>query len=220
MSTGQLNLDDALYHYLLSVSLRETPVQRALRQETDRLAEANMRTAADQAQLLALLVKLSGARRILEIGTFTGYGTLAMALALPEDGRIVACDVSEKWTAIARTHWAQAGVAGRIELRLAPALETLEQLIAAGEGGRFDFAYIDADKTNMQGYYEHCLTLVRSGGVIAIDNVLWSGRVIDESDQEPGTVAIRAFNAYLRHDERIDLSLLPIGDGLTLARRR
>lgn len=220
MSTGQLNLDDALYHYLLSVSLRETPVQRALRQETDRLAEANMRTAADQAQLLALLVKLSGARRILEIGTFTGYGTLAMALALPEDGRIVACDVSEKWTAIARTHWAQAGVAGRIELRLAPALETLEQLIAAGEGGRFDFAYIDADKTNMQGYYERCLTLVRSGGVIAIDNVLWSGRVIDESDQEPGTVAIRAFNTHLRHDERIDLSLLPIGDGLTLARRR
>ena len=140
MSTGQLNLDDALYHYLLSVSLRETPVQRALRQETDRLAEANMRTAADQTQLLALLVKLSGARRILEIGTFTGYGTLAMALALPEDGRIVACDVSEKWTAIARTHWAQAGVAGRIELRLAPALETLEQLIAAGGGGRFDFA--------------------------------------------------------------------------------
>ncbi len=220
MSTDSLSLSEALHHYLLSVSLRETPVQRALRLETDRLAEANMRTAAEQAQLLALLIRLTGARRVLEIGTFTGYGTLAMALALPADGRIVACDVSEKWTAIARTHWAQAGVANRIELRLAPALDTLEQLSAAGENGRFDFAYIDADKRNLQGYYEHCLSLVRSGGLIAIDNVLWGGRVIDANDQEAGTAAIRAFNAGLLHDERVDISLVPIGDGLTLARRR
>lgn len=220
MSANTLPLDDTLYQYLLSVSLRETPVQRALRLETDRLAEANMRTAADQAQLMALLLRLIGARHVLEIGAFTGYGTLAMALALPEDGRIVACDVSEKWTAIARTYWAQAGVAGRIDLRLAPALDTLERLTAAGESGHFDFAYIDADKSNMQAYYEHCLSLVRSGGVIAIDNVLWSGRVADAADQEASTTAIRAFNARLLHDERVDISLVPIGDGLTLARRR
>lgn len=220
MSTGTLSLDERLYDYLLSVSLRETAVQRALREESDRLELAQMRTAADQAQFLALLLRLISARRVLEIGTFTGYGTLAMAQALPEDGGIVTCDTSEEWTAIARRYWAQAGVAGRIELRLAPALETLAALTAAGEAGRFDFAYIDADKGNMQRYYEHCLTLVRAGGLIAVDNVLWSGRVADPGDREESTEAIRGFNAGLLHDARVDISLVPIGDGLMLARRR
>jgi predicted O-methyltransferase YrrM len=213
-------LDDRLYDYLLSVSLRETPAQKALREETDRLPQAIMRTAAEQAQFLGLLLRLMGARRALEIGTFTGYGTLAMALALPEGGQVIACDVSEEWTAIARRHWAGAGVAARIELRLGPALETLDQLLAANHAGAFDFAYIDADKPNLLAYYERCLTLVRAGGLIAVDNVLWSGSVADPADRDASTEAIRAFNAFLHADARVDISLVPIGDGLFLARRR
>ena len=219
MSTRTLPLDERLYDYLLSVSLRETAAQRALREESDRLEYARMRTAADQAQFMALLLRLTGARRVLEIGTFTGYGTLTMAQALPEDGGIVTCDTSEEWTAIARSHWLRAGVDGRIELRLGPALETLAGLIKAGEAGRFDFAYIDADKANMQRYYEHCPTLVRDGGLIAVDNVLWGGRVVAPEDREESTEAIRAFNARMRDDRRVDISLVPIGDGLMLARK-
>lgn len=214
-----LGLDERLHDYLLGVSLRETPAQRALRQESDRLELARMRTAAEQAQLIALLLKLSGAHRVLEIGTFTGYGTLTMAQALPAEGRIVTCDVSEEWTAIGRHYWERANVAVRIDLRIGPALETLDRLIDAGESGGFDFAYIDADKANMRAYYEHCLILVRRGGLIAVDNVLWSGRVADPADREESTEAIRAFNELLHEDERVDISLVPIGDGLTLARK-
>lgn len=219
MSKGTLGLDEALRDYLLSVSLRETKAQRELRAESDRLAMGSMRTAAEQAQLLALLVRLIGCKQVLEIGTFTGYGTLAMALALPEGGTIVACDTSREWTDIGRRYWEQAGVGDRIDLRIAPALETLGAL-EADMAGRFDLAYIDADKTNLEAYFEHCLRLVRPGGLVAVDNVLWGGSVIDETNRNDSTIAIRAFNAARRDDARVDLSLIPIGDGLTLARRR
>jgi predicted O-methyltransferase YrrM len=169
---------------------------------------------------MALLVRLTGARRILEIGTFTGYSALAMALALPADGRIIACDVSEAWTAVARRYWQRAGVVGRIELRLAPALQTLDALIGEGGGGSFDFAFIDADKGRYLDYYERSLILLRPGGLIAVDNTLWGGSVADPAETDADTAAIRAFNAALRDDPRIDLSLVPIGDGLTLARKR
>ena len=220
MSNKTISVDAALYDYLLAVSLREAPVLRRLRDRTLRLPQAHMQISPDQGQFLALLVRLTGARRILEIGTFTGYSALAMALALPEEGGIVACDISEDWTRIAREAWAEAGVGERIDLRLAPALETLDALLAAGEAGRFDFAFIDADKENYQAYYERALALVRGGGLIAVDNVLWNGSVIDPARTDPDTEAIRAFNAALAADARIDLSLVPIGDGLTLARKR
>lgn len=220
MGKKSLGLDDALHDYLLSVSVRETPEQRALREETDRLERAGMRTAAEQAQFLALLIRILGAQRVLEIGTFTGYGTLAMALALPPDGRIVACDTSDEWTAIARRHWVAASVAERIDLRLAPALETLDGLLREGAAGHFDFAYIDADKVNISAYFERCMMLLRPGGIIAVDNVLWGGSVLDASDTSESTSAIRAFNDALRNDGRVDISLVPIGDGLTIARRR
>ncbi|MDX9739875.1 MAG: class I SAM-dependent methyltransferase [Gammaproteobacteria bacterium] len=220
MSKRTLGLDEALHDYLLSVSLRETPLQRALREETDGLERAAMRTAAEQAQFLALMIRILGARRVVEVGTFTGYGTLTMALALPPEGRIVACDTSEQWTSIARRYWAEAGVADRIDLRLAPALDTLEDLLASGASDTFDFAYIDADKINMSAYFEQCMRLVRPGGVIAVDNVLWGGSVADPADLSEDTSAIRAFNDKRRDDPRIEFSLLPIGDGLTIARRR
>jgi caffeoyl-CoA O-methyltransferase len=220
MSKRTLGLDEALHDYMLSVSLRETPVQRALREETDRLERAAMRTAAEQAQFLALMIRILGTRRVLEVGTFTGYGTLTMALALPPDGRILACDTSEEWTSIGKRYWDQAGVADRIDLRLAPALDTLADLLGNGAADTFDFAYIDADKVNMPAYFERCLQLVRPGGVIAVDNVLWGGSVADPNDTREETSTIRAFNDARRDDRRIELSLLPIGDGLTLARRR
>ena len=220
MSNRTISVDAALYDYLLAVSLREAPVLRRLRDRTLRLPQAHMQISPDQGQFLALLVRLTGARRILEVGTFTGYSALAMALALPEEGCIVACDISADWTRIAREAWAEAGVGERIDLRLAPALETLDALLAAGEAGRFDLAFIDADKENYQTYYERALALVRGGGLIAVDNVLWNGSVIDPAKTDPDTEAIRAFNAALAADARIDLSLVPIGDGLTLARKR
>jgi caffeoyl-CoA O-methyltransferase len=169
---------------------------------------------------MALLARLMGARRCLEIGVFTGYSSLALALALPDDARIVACDVSERWTSVARRYWAAAGVAHKVELRLATAMETLEALRAAGEAGRFDFAFLDADKENYAGYYERALALLRPGGLLVADNTLWSGRVADPENAEPATVALRHFNGLLHHDERVDLSLVPIGDGLTLVRKR
>jgi predicted O-methyltransferase YrrM len=178
-----------------------------------------MQIAPEQGQFMALLVRLTGARRILEIGTFTGYSALAMALALPAEGRIVACDVSEAWTAVAKRYWQRAGVAGRIELRLAPALQTLDALIGEGGGGSFDFAFIDADKSRYLDYYERSLTLLRPGGLIAVDNTLWGGSVADPAKIDADTAAIRAFNAALHADPRIELSLVPIGDGLTLARK-
>jgi len=220
MGKRTLSLDDRLYGYLLSESLRDTPLDQALRTETDALALGVMQIAPDQAQFMTLLVRLCGARRAIEIGTFTGYSALAIARGLPADGRLITCDISREWTALAQRFWQQAGLAHLIELRLAPARDTLLSLIAAGEAGRFDFAFIDADKPALTDYYEACLTLLHAGGLIVIDNVLWGGRVADLADQDETTRAIRAFNRRLHEDPRIDLSLLPIGDGLTLARKR
>ncbi|MBA3563273.1 MAG: class I SAM-dependent methyltransferase [Gammaproteobacteria bacterium] len=220
MSKRTLGLSDALYAYLLDASLREPPVLNALREETARLPQSNMQIAPEQGQFMALLTRLTGARRCIEVGVFTGYSSLAVALALPDDGRIVACDISEEWTQTARRYWREAGVEHKIELRIAPALETLQKLRDGGGDGRYDFAFIDADKVNYAAYYEEILELLRPGGLIAIDNTLWGGKVADRADQDTDTVAIRDFNAKLAADERVDLSLVPIADGVTLARKR
>ena len=219
MSRRTLTLNDTLYQYLLDTSLREHAELAALREATRTHPRAGMQISPEQGQFMALLVTLIGARRTIEVGVFTGYSALAVALALPEDGRILACDISDEFTAIGRPHWRRAGVAHKIELVLAPALATLDARLAAGEAGCYDFAFIDADKGNYDGYYERCLPLVRAGGLIAIDNTLWSGRVAEPALDED-TAALQRFNRKLHGDERIDLSLLPIGDGLTLARRR
>jgi len=215
-----LGLENQLYDYLLSASLREPDLLRQLRQETASHPRAGMQIAPEQGQFMALLIQMLGATKTLEIGVFTGYSSLCVALALPTNGKIVACDVSEEYTAIARRYWQEAGVADKIDLRLAPALLTLDQLLAAGQAGTFDFAFIDADKENYDGYYERSLQLVRPGGLIAIDNVLWSGRVADLQDRDDSTLTIRAFNDKLHHDERVTISLVPIADGLTLALKR
>ena len=220
MSRKSIGLEERLYQYLLGASLREPPSLAKLREETAAHPHAGMQISPEQAQFMQLLVKLTGARRVVEVGVFTGYSSLAMALALPDDGHLLACDVSEEYTAIARRHWAAAGVASRIELVLAPARETLEARIAAGEAGHYDFAFIDADKTGYHDYYERLLRLLRPGGLIAVDNTLWDGAVADPAENSPDTVALREFNARLHRDERVDLSLVPIGDGLTLARKR
>ncbi|HHP7230491.1 MAG TPA: class I SAM-dependent methyltransferase, partial [Xenococcaceae cyanobacterium] len=188
-----------------------------LREETARLPMSKMQIAPEQGQFMALLIQLMGAKKTLDIGVFTGYSALAVALALPQDGLVVACDLEETYTAIARTYWERAEVAAKIQLHLAPALQTLDQLIATGESNSFDFAFIDADKRNYDNYYERALQLVRSGGLIAIDNVLWSGRVADGTDRDKRTMAIRDFNQKLHQDSRVQLSLIPIADGLTLA---
>jgi O-methyltransferase len=220
VSKATTGLDEALYDYIVGTSLREPEVLTRLRRETDSHPRAVMQISPDQGQLLGLLVELTGARRIIEVGTFTGYSSLAMALAMPEDGEMVCCDVSEEYTAVARRYWAEAGVDGRIALRLAPAVDTLDALIAEGGAGAFDMAFIDADKENYQNYFDRCLTLMRPGGLIAVDNVLWNGRVIDPSDDSVDTKAIRAFNAGLKDDARVTVSLLSVADGLTLARKR
>jgi caffeoyl-CoA O-methyltransferase len=220
MTNRSISLTDSLYEYLLSVSLREPELLRRLRDETASYPDAGMQIAPEQGQFMALLARLLGARRCLEVGVFTGYSSLAIALALPDDGRVVACDVSEEWTAVARRYWAAAGVEHKIDLRLAPALETLGGLLEAGEAGSYDFAFLDADKENYSRYYELALQLVRPGGLIVVDNTLWSGRVADRANNEATTVALRDFNLRLHGDDRIDLCLVPIGDGLTLARKR
>jgi len=220
MSNRTISLTDSLYDYLLSVSLREPQLLLDLREETAAMPSARMQISPEQGQFMALLVKLSRARRCLEVGVFTGYSSLAVAMALPADGRIVACDVSEKWTAVARTYWQAAGVDHKIDLRIAPALETLDALVADGQAGRFDLAFIDADKTNYLAYYERVLVLLRRGGLLLVDNTLWSGAVADPENSEPDTVALRHFNDTLHADERVELSLVPIGDGLTLALKR
>jgi len=217
MTNKTLSMNDALYEYLLSVSLRETEVLRRLRAETATDTMARMQSAPEQGQFMALLVQLIGARRCLEVGVYTGYSALWVAQALPPDGRIVACDTSEEWTSIARRYWAEAGVAGRIDLRLAPALATLQGLIDAGQAGSFDFAFIDADKENYANYYEAVLQLLRPGGLMAIDNTLWSGDVADPDKQDADTRAIRELNRQVHADERVAMSLLPVADGLTLA---
>jgi predicted O-methyltransferase YrrM len=215
MARGPSDLPEKLAAYVLAVGVRETAVQRRLRALTRRIPFGAMQIGPEQAALMQQLVRMIGARRCIEVGTFTGYSALAVALALPPGGRIICCDVSEEWTAIARRHWKMAGVEGKITLKLAPALETLKTL-----KGKFDFAFIDADKANYQNYFERCLKLVRRGGLIAIDNTLWHGRVLDRRDQSADTRAIRAFNRKLRRDRRVEISLVPIGDGLTLALKR
>lgn len=214
------NVDEALYDYLLSVSLHETDVMRRLREETSHLPMGGMQIAADQGSFMALLVQLIGAKKTLEVGVFTGYSSLVVASALPEDGKVYACDVSEEWTSIGRRYWAEAGVSHKIVLNLAPGVETLDRFIAEGQAGTFDFAFIDADKNNYGLYYERALILLRQGGLIAVDNTLWHGRVIDETAQDDDTVAIRALNAKVHADERVTSSLVPIGDGVMLARKR
>lgn len=220
MSNKTLGLDPGLYRYLCEYSLRESELLARLRAETARDSMARMQIAPEQGQFMQLLVKLLGARRCLEVGVYTGYSSLCTALALPADGYLLACDVSEEWTAVARRYWQEAGVAQRIELKLAPALETLGAELAAGRQTSYDFAFIDADKTNYAAYYEICLALLRPGGLIVVDNVLWSGRVADPAVQDTDTRALRAFNAILRADPRVDLSLVPIADGLSLARKK
>jgi predicted O-methyltransferase YrrM len=214
-----LNLDDALYAYVLSHSLREHPAQVALREATRAHPYAVMQIGPEQGQLMALLVRLIGAKRTIEIGVFTGYSALSVALALPDDGYMLACDVSDEYTRIGQPYWKRAGVSHKIDLRLAPARDTLDERLASGEAGTFDFAFIDADKPAYDDYYERCLRLLRQGGLIAIDNVLWSGSVVQPA-KTADTAALQTLNDKLHRDERIDLSLLPIGDGLTLARKR
>lgn len=220
MSNRSITLTDSLYDYMNDVSLREPPLLLALREETSELTQRSMQISPEQGQFMALLARLIGARRCLEVGVFTGYSSLATALALPDDGHIIACDVSEEWTAVARRYWQRAGVEHKIDLHLAPATETLDALLAQGRDRTFDFAFIDADKTNYLEYYERTLALLRTGGLVLIDNTLWSGRVADPEVADADTVALRHFNEVLHRDERVDLSLLPLGDGLTLARKR
>ena len=220
MATRTLNLSEDLHTYLLEVGIREPDVLRALRMETAELPAAIMQISPEQGQFMALLVRLIDARRTLEVGTFTGYSALAVALAMPEDSVTICCDVSEEWTAVAQRYWQQAGVADKIQLHLQPATETLSALITDGQSGTFDFAFIDADKSNYDAYYELCLTLLRPGGLIGVDNVLWSGRVVDPEAQDDNTQAIRALNDTIRNDQRVDICLAPIGDGLMLARKK
>ena len=220
MSNRSIGLSSQIYDYLLAHSVREPDLLRRLRDETARLTEfANMQIAPEQGQFMGLLVQLIDARRCLEVGTFTGYSALAVTLAMPREGRFIACDVSKDFTDIARRYWKEAGVGDRIELRLQPALKTLDELIAGGQGGSFDFIFIDADKENYDGYYERALTLLRTGGLIAIDNVLWDGAVADSRVHDAMTNAIRALNDKVAKDQRVAISMVPIGDGLTLARK-
>jgi predicted O-methyltransferase YrrM len=220
MSRSTIVVDERLAAYLDDVNRPETGTQRRLREVTGAMPNAGMQIGANQGAFMAFLARLTGARRAIEIGTFTGYSALTVAAALPPDGKLICCDVNEAWTGIGRKAWIEAGVADRIDLRIGPAADTLAGLIDAGETGRFDLAFIDADKENYDGYYEQCLRLVRPGGLIAIDNMLWDGAVADPADNTASTVAIRALNLKLRDDPRVDFCLAPVGDGLALARVR
>ncbi|MAT53890.1 MAG: SAM-dependent methyltransferase [Saprospirales bacterium] len=220
MSRQTLSLTPELYQYILDVSLRENPVLTELREFTLSLEEANMQISPEQGQFMQMLVKLMGARNCIEVGVFTGYSSLAVALALPADGKIIACDVSEEWTSIGKRFWKKAGVSEKIDLRIAPAADTLQQLLDQGLAATFDFAFIDADKTGYDSYYELCLQLLRPGGLILFDNTLWSGKVVEENSEDEDVKAIQALNAKLHRDERIDLCLLPLSDGVTMVRKR
>ena len=220
MSKQTTGLEKTLSDYIQSISLREPDFLKQLREETAKLSIARMQISPEQGQLMALLVQLMGAKKTLEIGVFTGYSALAVALALPVDGKMIACEISEAHTAIAKDFWGRAGVSEKIDLRIAPALETLEKLIAEGETGSFDLAFIDADKRSYENYYERALTLLRPGGLILIDNVLWSGKVTDPTITDKQTQAIREFNQKIHQDSRISLSVMAIADGLTLALKR
>jgi predicted O-methyltransferase YrrM len=219
MANRRTIVDDALHGYLVAHSVREHPAQTALREATRTQPQAGMQIGPEQAQFMALLVRLMGARRAVEVGVFTGYSALSVALALPADGYLLACDVSDAYTRVGKPFWAQAGVAHKIDLRLAPAVETLDAQLAAGQAGRFDFAFIDADKASYDAYFERCLALLRPGGLIAIDNVLWGGAVARPAN-DADTIALQALNDKLLQDQRIDVSIVPIGDGVTLARKR
>jgi caffeoyl-CoA O-methyltransferase len=220
MSLKTNTLPDDVYQYLLACSDREPPVLKRLREATATRPEAEMQISPEQGQFMALLVRLIGARRCIEVGTYTGYSALAVALALPADGRLIACDVSEEWTSIGRPFWREAGVDSRIELRLQPAIKTLDELLAQGGQGGYDFAFVDADKTNYVNYYERLMQLVRPGGLIAVDNTLALSGAPIIRQSGAGAMAVRAFNDHVHHDERVDLSLTPIGEGLTLLRKR
>jgi predicted O-methyltransferase YrrM len=220
MTNRSLNLDEPLYQYLLDVSLRESALLRQLREETAKLPVARWQIAPEQGQFMALLVKLTGAKRLLEIGTFTGYSSLCMAGAMADDGVLICCDTSVEYTSIARRYWRQAGLEERIELRLGPALESMAVLERSGQGESFDLIFIDADKANYPAYLEHALVLLRTGGLLLFDNTLWSGRVLEALPQSADTRAIQTLNRRLKNDPRLDLSLLPLGDGLTLCRKR
>ncbi|MBI2994510.1 MAG: class I SAM-dependent methyltransferase [Gammaproteobacteria bacterium] len=220
MTRETIHVTGELYSYLLRVSLREHEVLRRLRDANAGHPLATLQISPEQGQFLAFLLRMLDARKVIEVGVFMGYGTLWMALNVPEDGKVIACDINEEWTGIARRYWKEAGVEERIDLRLAPARQTLDALVAGGESGSFDLVFIDADKTAYLYYYERSLELLRPGGVIAVDNVLWSGRVLDVKDTDPDTIAIRQFNERLSNDERVDLIMLPIADGVTLARKR
>jgi predicted O-methyltransferase YrrM len=217
MSCSHIHLTDDLASYLRDISLREPDALRRLREETAQLPKGSMQITPEQGQFMRLLVRLMSVRKALEVGVFTGYSSSSVGLGLPADGRLVACDISAEWTSIARRYWRELGVENRIDLRLGPALQTLRELISAGEGGTFDFAFIDADKQTYEEYFECALVLLRQGGLVGIDNVLWHGRVIDSSVNDEETVAVRRFNEKLAKDSRVMISTLPIGDGLTLA---
>jgi predicted O-methyltransferase YrrM len=220
MAARSIGLDDAVWRYVLDVTVREPPLLHRLRDETAKLPEAGMQIAPEQGRFLAFLIELLGVKRYLEVGVFTGYSSLTVALALPADGRIVACDRSDEWTRVARRYWAEAGVEHKIELKLGPGVDTLAALVAGGERGHFDFAFFDADKESSLAYYERGLELVRPGGVLAFDNALWSGRVADPSNDAASTKSLRELNARVCNDERVTASLVPIGDGLLFARKR
>jgi predicted O-methyltransferase YrrM len=220
MANKTMGISDDLAAYVVKVGTREPDVLARLREQTAAIPQHNMQIAPEQGAFLALLVELIGARRCIEIGTFTGYSSTAVALALPEDGQIVCCDVSEEWTSLARTYWAEAGVSGKVDLRIAPATETLDQLVAGGQEATYDFAFVDADKAGYDAYYERLLRLIRPGGLIVFDNMLWGGNVLDTDPSDEDTKALKALNAKLAGDERITLCLLPVADGVTLARRR
>lgn len=220
MANRTIGISDELAAYVVKVGTREPDVLARLREETSAIPQHGMQIAPEQGAFLAILVELTGARRCIEVGTFTGYSSTAVALALPDDGHLVCCDVSEEWTSLARKYWAEAGVAGKIDLRIAPAAETLDQLLADGEESTYDFAFVDADKSGYDRYYERLMRLVRPGGLIAFDNTLWSGRVLEQNSEDEDTRALQALNTKLADDERITLCLLPLADGVTLARRR
>lgn len=220
MSTNTLNLNDQLYQYYQSVAFREADVLKDLRLETQNLEFFNMQIAPEQGAFMAMLVQLSGAQRIVEVGTFTGYSSLSMAMALPDEGELYALDISEEWTNIARKYWQKAGVDDKIELMIAPAVKSLQALLQQGLNNQIDLMFIDADKPGYQAYFELGLQLVRKGGVILFDNVLWGGDVADDTVNDENTSALRELNQFLLEDSRIDLAMLPIGDGLTLARKR
>jgi predicted O-methyltransferase YrrM len=220
MSNASMGLPPDLQAYLVRHGVREADILKRLRDETALLPQHNMQIAPEQGALLALLVELTGAKRCLEIGTFTGYSSLVVALAMPADGTIVCCDVSDEWTSVARRYWAEAGVADRVDLRLGPAIDTMDQLLADGAEGTFDFAFVDARKKEYPDYHERVVRLLRSGGLAAYDNVLWGGSVVDDSVQDEETLGVRRLNERLAADERVSIAMLPVADGVTLARKR